>query len=327
MAKQACQSKSQSNEYDLKAVNLANHYLESEAKLLSHLIEMRKKKHFIPLNYTGIFDYCERRLHLSRAQAYYFKTVAEKADEVPEIKQAVLTGELTLSQARRIVPVLTKTNHKQWIKKAKELPQKDLEREVTAVNPQAHVRERIRWVAKELSELKVSLSPEAAANLAALQNILSQKLHKAATMGDVIAWALHVARKKHDPVEKARRSTLSARKTGSNSAVRKMAQSAARPATPPPPNAGLIAVATKKPRFASQGNRTLIPAGVKHAVILRDQMQCTFVAADGKRCQQQRWIHLHHIKEWNRGGLHEIGNLRLLCRAHHALEHSRNKAH
>src|SRR5262245_26997002 len=94
-------------EFDLKATGLATDYLHSEGLLLAVLIEMRKKKLFAILNYSGIYDYCERRLNLSPAQSYYFKKVAEKSDEVPEIKQAVVQGELTLSEARRILPVVT----------------------------------------------------------------------------------------------------------------------------------------------------------------------------------------------------------------------------
>lgn len=140
---------------DQKAKGLAADYLRTEGQLLSVLMEMQRREVFAELNYTGIFDYCERALNFSRAQAFYFKTVAEKSEEVPEIKAAVVQGELTLSQARRIVPVVTKENHKEWIEKAKSLPQKELEREVMSINPKAHVQEKIRPVAKELSELKV----------------------------------------------------------------------------------------------------------------------------------------------------------------------------
>lgn len=306
--------------YDLKALGLAKQYLASEALLLAHLIEMRKRRHFASLNYTGIFDYCERRLKLSRAQAYYFKTVAEKSDEVPEIKQAVVAGELTLSQARRIVPVINKTNHREWIEKAKELPQRELEREVTSVNPQAHVREKMKWVAKELSELRIPLDPTAAANLTALQNVLSQKLHKAASMGEVIAWALEIVRNKFDPIQRAHRSAKLTKKTQNKDNVAQQVHPSRVPSS-------LNQIRNQQPKahiaISPPPQRVPIPAAVKHAVVLRDQMRCTFISSDGARCRQQRWIHIHHIREWSKGGLNEIENLRLLCRAHHALEHSR----
>src|SRR6185295_9449765 len=100
----------------------------------------------------GIFDYYVRRLKLSNAQAFYFKSVAEKSEEVPEVKEAILQGEITLSQARRIVPAINASNHREWIEKAKTLTQDELERVVTEVNPRAHIRETIKPISPALSE-------------------------------------------------------------------------------------------------------------------------------------------------------------------------------
>ena len=282
--------KDSAHEFDEKAKGLATDYLRTEGLLLTVLIEMRRRRLFAVLNYSGIFDYCERRLKLSRAQAYYFKIVAEKSDEVPQIKQAVLEGGLTLSQARRIAPVVTKENHKEWIGKAKSLPQKDLEREVTAVNPKAHVQERIRPVAKELSELKVPVDLKTEENLAALMEILSQKLGKGATLAQVVAWEAEVTRTKFDPVKQAERSRIiSSRKSAPTSKV--------------------------KP------GRQPVLASTHHPVMLRDGMRCTHVSLDGRRCEQRRWLQRHHIVEVRKGGLNTVDNLRLLCRAHHDLIH------
>ena len=279
-------------EFDQKAMGLVKDYLHTEGLLLTELMEMRRLKLFAVLNYSGIFDYCERRLNLSRAQAYYFKTVAEKSEQVPEIKQAVVQGELTLSEARRIVPVVTKENHKEWIEKAKSLPQKELEREVTAVNPKAHIREKIRPVAKELSELRVPVDPKTEENLVALKEILSQKHGKPATLAEVVAWAAEVTRTKFDPVKRAERSrAVSSRKSE---------------------------VPTKQP------GRQPVRAAVKHPVVLRDTMQCTHVSSDGRRCEQKRWLQLHHVVEVRKGGLNTVDNLQVLCRAHHDLVHSKS---
>ena len=106
---------------DEKAKGLAVDYLRTEGLLLSVLIEMRRREVFATLNYSGIFEYCVNRLNLSRAQAYYFKTVAEKSEEVPEIKQAVVQGELTLSQARRIVPVVSERQSQRVGRESKDL--------------------------------------------------------------------------------------------------------------------------------------------------------------------------------------------------------------
>ncbi len=217
-----------------------------------------------------------------------------KSEEIPEIRTAVVQGELTLSQARRIVPVLTKENHRQWIEKAKSLSQRELEREVTTVNPKAHIVEKIKPVAKTLSELKVGVDEATEKNLEFLKDILSQKTGKPATLGQVIAWTAAVTREKYDPMRKAQRAISS----------------------------GKILPALTQ---VSTGARRTIAAAVRHSVILRDGIQCAFVDGDGRRCEQKRWLDTHHITPVVDSGRNTIDNLRTLCRAHHSLMHSGNR--
>ncbi len=74
---------------------------------------------------------------MSEAQAVYLSKVAQKAKEVPLLKTAIEDGRLTLSKARRIVPVITQDNAEAWVEKAETLPQKALEKKVSEVNPHA----------------------------------------------------------------------------------------------------------------------------------------------------------------------------------------------
>jgi polyhydroxyalkanoate synthesis regulator phasin len=222
-------------------------------------------------------------LKFSKSQSYYFKSVAEKAEEVPEIKTAIVQGEITLSQARRIVSAVTATNHREWIEKAKTLTQDELERQVSIVNPKAYVREKIKPVAETLSELKVGVNKETEKDLSQLKEILSQKLRRPASLSDVIAWMAKECRKRFDPTQQ---------KT--------------------------ISSGNKKPL---RPGRHAVRITTKREVFQRENMQCTYVSSDGRRCQQKRWLHLHHELPVARGGLNTADNLRLLCQAHHQMKH------
>jgi hypothetical protein len=285
--------KNLSLELDQKAKTLVVDYIRTEGQILSVLIEMRHNKVFADLNYSGIFDYCERALNLSRAQSYYFKSVAEKSVEVPAIKVAVEQGELTLSEARRIVPVITRNNFEEWKDKAKTFSQEELERAVTAVNPQARKKDRIKPLAPELSELKTSIDKETEQDIKALQDLLSQKLGKPAAISDVLKWATKFCREKHDPLLKKTKPISSGNTKVSSGNV--------------------------KP------GRHNISSSLRTAVYQRDQRQCTYQDAKGNRCRQQRWLQSHHIKEVSEGGLNTIDNLRLLCHQHHRWVHSKFK--
>ena len=271
-------------------LKLAKTILLSEGELLSSLMEMQKRRLFGELGCTGIFDYCLRHLRFCESQAIYYKRIAEASATVPEIKAAVVQGELSISKARRITSVITPANHQEWIHNAQTMKQKELERAVSIANPQAHPIERIKPVARNVSELRVAIDDETDRNLEILKELLSQKLKRAATLADVIAWAAKETRQKFDPEKKAERSAAKV-------SLRKL----------PPPRPG----------------RRPIPAQVRHEVILRDGHQCSFPSPDGTPCGQRRWTDLHHIIPVARGGLNEAQNLRFLCSAHHSAVHDR----
>jgi hypothetical protein len=79
--------------------------------------------------------------------------------------------------------------------------------------------------------------------------------------------------------------------------------------------------ATDRPRAQrrpARGRR--IPAAVKRVVRERDGRRCTFVAANGRRCEARSYLEFDHILPVARGGATTAENLRLLCRAHNQYE-------
>ena len=273
-----------------KNLRLANTILLSEGELLSSLMEMQRRNLFRELGCTGIFEYCRQHLKFCESQANYYKRVAEVSLKVPELKSAVVQGELSLSKARRITGVINSTNHHEWIRNAQTMKQKELEKAVSIVNPQAHPIKRIRPLDKNVSELRVAIDDETDQNLEILKDLLSQKLKRAATLADVIAWAAKDTRERHDPEKKAERSA-------------NRATPSSRKLTPP------------------KTGRHPIPAMVRHEVVLRDGQRCTYRSADGKPCGQRKWADLHYVVPVSQRGLNIASNLRFLCSAHHWLTH------
>ena len=97
-----------------KAKTLAGIYLSAEPKLLETLMGMAEENLFIRLGFTGLWDYAVKELKISESQASYFQRVAQKARAIPELKEAVLGGVLSISMARRIVGVIDHSNAKEW---------------------------------------------------------------------------------------------------------------------------------------------------------------------------------------------------------------------
>jgi 5-methylcytosine-specific restriction endonuclease McrA len=61
---------------------------------------------------------------------------------------------------------------------------------------------------------------------------------------------------------------------------------------------------------------------VRDEVMLRDEMQCTFVGAEG-RCPEKEGLHLDHAEPHALGGSDDAANLRERCAGHNLLEAER----
>ncbi|HSC86135.1 MAG TPA: HNH endonuclease signature motif containing protein, partial [Polyangiaceae bacterium] len=80
------------------------------------------------------------------------------------------------------------------------------------------------------------------------------------------------------------------------------------PVTPPAPA-----------RPARSKIRPAIPRATVRATYQRDQERCSFVAPDGRRCEQRHFLEIDHRIPWARTHDHSPENLRILCRPHNQL--------
>jgi len=182
-----------------KAVALSKTYLTSEVDLLTVLMEIDDKKGYIPLGYTGIFNYCLHALKFSESQASYFSSVARKSREVPQLKQAIDSGVLTISKARRIVKVITPQTQALWINKAATLAQIALDKEVAEVNPSS-VREQARPIGRDRHELRLSVDEGCFRKLNR-----ARALMKKSGLEEALEGLLDLYLEKKDPIKKAER--------------------------------------------------------------------------------------------------------------------------
>lgn len=79
---------------------------------------------------------------------------------------------------------------------------------------------------------------------------------------------------------------------------------------------------TSKPRAPSSpppeqpsGSRRF-PNADRRQIVARDGLQCSFVDAEGNRCQERAFLELDHIDPVGKGGASEATNGRLLCHRH-----------
>jgi len=183
-----------------QALSFSEALRSNEKSLIGLLMPIEKTRGYLDLGYSSLFTYCVGALKLSESQSYSFIAIARKSEQVPELNLAVQNDDISVSNARRIVSVIEPSNKGEWLKKAAELSQRQLEREVVRENPEKMIRERVRPVAENLSELRMGISPEVEAKL--------KRAREIAGKGDLLDEVLSFYLKHKDPLEKAKRKRL-----------------------------------------------------------------------------------------------------------------------
>jgi len=272
-----------------RALKVANSFQKAETELLEVLLKVEDHAVCRKLGYSSLFQYCVSCLKLSENNAFNLITVVRKSRTVPKLKEAVVSGEITLSKARRIAPVITSANQEEWIEKAKVLPQRLLEKAIVKEKPQELVPEKITYKQENRIELKCGISEELLKQIERAKDLLSQKLKKPVTLEETLDFAFKEFLEKNDPVLRAERN--------------------------------LKSLGTCRVESLKDGKRVALPVQVKHQVNHRDQGQCTFILPNKERCQEGRWIELHHKLPVSHGGSHHPENIATLCYQHHALHH------
>ena len=266
-----------------RALLAARQYRLVEVELLEVLQKLDDKKVFRSFGYSSLFQYALSELKLSESCAYQFITVARKAREIPEIKTEIKAGHLSVSKVKRIVAVIEKNNAGFWLEKAKTLPKALLEKEVAKISPRILTPERSTYVTEQRLHLQFGVSEGLHQKLLRIKDLLSQKLKRAASLENALEAMADLYIQRLDPLELARRAQHKIPQLGP----------------------GTVDISRS------------IPAASKHAVFLRDSGQCTQHLPSGARCEQKRWLDLHHIQHRKDGGKHSADNLTLLCFSHH----------
>jgi 5-methylcytosine-specific restriction endonuclease McrA len=262
-------------------------YKNQEARLIDRLQEVDAQRVYEHLGVTSLFSYCVEVLKLSEDRAYALIRVARKAVEVPELKVAVSQGELSVAAAKRIAAVITPRNKSEWIEKAKELKQRDLDKAIAEVAPTTKVTERVKPVAENVFEFRCPISKATEAKARRVREVLAQMKRRNVSMGEALDEVFDAFLEKYDPVRKAERSVK------------------------------------KKTRQLVSKPVGTIPARVRHEVNRRDGGQCTYVHPRFGRCRNRQWLDLHHLHPRALGGSHVTPNLTTLCSAHHRMGHRR----
>jgi len=288
----------EANSLHEKALVLSREHRLLESQLVSLLMEIDRLQLYRLLGCASLFTYVVSMLGFSEGAAYQLITVARKAKDIAALKTALEEQRLTVAKASRIVSVLSVENASELIEFASRHTSRETDLEVA--------RRAGRDGNERRSSLKISV--RVLQKLKRVQSLMGQVEFEA--MLEKLA-DYYIERE--DPVKKAERALAKRAavraESGSESSERSEQAESAR------------AKSRARPRKSAPGIRKPLTARELHTVNARDGRRCAFIDANGNRCPNERWLHVHHVHSVARGGTNDPANLITLCARHHQFVH------
>ncbi|MGE0634116.1 MAG: HNH endonuclease signature motif containing protein [Pseudobdellovibrionaceae bacterium] len=214
-----------------RAMEVAKAYKRSEIELIEILEQVDRYRIYYQHKCNSLFTYATEVLKLSNEVAYIFIGVARKTREVPELKEEIRNGSITVSKAKRMTSVLTKENKSEWISLAKTSTKHQLEKQIAIAKPTEAVREKLEYSgapkeqiklikleAKEKSvssgkdavrvQLQIGVSEELMLKLRRIQDLESSKRKRAVSLEESLNVMADLYLEKHDPLKRAKRQKM-----------------------------------------------------------------------------------------------------------------------
>jgi len=325
---------------------------EATAEILLHLIEVDKRKLYQVDEFSSLFAYCTKgELKYSESSTQRRIVSARAIDRFPELLELFLARELSLCNISMIAGLLTEENKEEILSGVKGRSRREAEKFLAAYRPSKPAPEKIKAVvvakkteepalftstnadlqvaenttaaggsskSNELEErryeLHFSVSQDTMNKFEEAKILLSGKYPRGALLEQIFDECLEAYLEKHSPKRReARRIKRKERKVLQTIADNSVSHSMG-PSSKEAPNVVENGIVHSRPKRTRH-----IPIALQDKVMLRDKQRCTYVSDDGRRCDCSHDLEIHHEHAFAKGGKHEIGNLRLLCRAHNAL--------
>jgi hypothetical protein len=295
-----------------------------EAHLVAHIGEVDERRLYASKACSSMFVYATEVLHLSEAEAYLRIGAARASRKYPVLLAMLGDGRIHLSGIAALTRHLTEENFEKVLARAEHQSKRQIEELVAELAPKPDVPATMRKLptpppaprgqlrpervappsppaalmppprpakveplAPERHKVTFTASSELRDKLERLQNLMDEDL--AAVIEAAVS-------------EKLER--LEAKRFGETKSPRKTLE-----------------------ETDTSGKTRYMPAAVRRIVRRRDGDQCTFVDKTGRRCTERRGLEFHHDDPYGRGGDHDPGRIRLLCKTHNLLlaEHEYGK--
>lgn len=339
-------------ELEREICELAAHLAAATCRWLMLVAEFDERRYWAEWGAKSCAQYLSWRCSIGRVTAREHVRVARRLTELPRVREAFSTAELTYCKVRAITRVATPETEEQLVELGRHATGAQLEKLVrcfgqalavaTGSAEKAHARRELsyRWDDDGSLLLKARLPADQGALV--LEALRAESVSEPAEDDSAEAPVADdpVAARRADALVSMARSTLADSRTTSvhgepcELVVHVDVQSLADdqpherceleegPAIAPETarrlgcDGSVVRIIERDGRPLSVGRRRrTVPAPLRRALRSRDE-GCRFPG-----CTHRRFLHAHHIHHWARGGETTLDNLIQLCSYHHRLVH------
>ncbi len=283
------------------------------ADLLAHLAEVDERRLHLELGFQSLFAYCTKELGMCEATAGRRIVAARICGRFPGIFERVASGALQLSTLCALNQYLTPENARELFEACALKSRREVELLLAARFPRPDVVEQVR-----------RLPGTARGNQRGVVEPLSAgrfgvRFTAEARLEEKIERARELARHRLPNGDLATLTELAfdalldrLQKTRFGVGCKPRAAKRTKQSLSPGESAG-----AKTPGESGAAKRSRhVPAEVAREVYERDGARCTFVSANGRRCEARAFLEIDHRRPWAAGGVETTENLRLCCQAH-----------
>ncbi len=313
------------NELLSRLANLSKIQTEAECDIIAHLIEVNRRSLHLKKAYRSLFDFTFQFLKCSEATASRRVAVARVAERFPATLRMLRSQQVTLTSLAMIAPHLTPDNCESLLQKITGASKRETEKLIASFSPTRAKRDIVRPIAEPVPE-----SPRTGETLpenSGTMNLSGEPLvlgptERKESKTERVRIAFDAPAALAEKIERLKEIHAHKLKDGSLAEILEMAIDTLLDKTAPERK-----VEPKKKKqiktlpIPSQKQARRPAISLQREVWKRDKGQCIFADGHGKRCSAKSHLQVDHVQPWALGGSsRDLGNLRLLCRAHNLLE-------
>ncbi len=294
---------------------------ENTNLVLDHLREIQSRRLYARLGFSSMFEYCTQHLKYCNSGAQLRIDAMRLSLELPEIKESLEMGDLSLSVIGSFQKFVRHENYKRDKKYSREEKQEllkqvesksraEAEKVFAEISPEAFPKEKVKILNGTQSELRLVTDEELMELIAEIKAKLQLKGNTNPSYAEIIKSGLRKALKKEKGFDGSGATSSAEVKVGAKNAASK---TFSRPSFT---SAEEVKASYKPPRTP----RDYISVFAKKTAFHRAGEQCTcFSEITGKCCTEKHFLQVEHIVPIAMGGGSEQENLTVLCACHNRL--------